>query len=75
VSERLAEQVLHALYELLRGFQAAHEASKGSLLRQPLERGPPAHVPGRLPRNANGRRWSRRRRHHLQINSSPGPTA
>ena len=31
VSERLAEQVLHALYELLRGFQAAHDASKGEL--------------------------------------------
>ena len=27
VSERLSEQVLHALYELLRGFQAAHNAS------------------------------------------------
>jgi hypothetical protein len=36
VSERLAQQVLHALYELLRGFQAAHDASKGELLRQPL---------------------------------------
>jgi hypothetical protein len=36
VSERLAEQVLHALYELLRGLQAAHDASKGELLRQPL---------------------------------------
>jgi len=36
VSERLAEQVLHALYELLRGFQSAHDASKGKLLRQPL---------------------------------------
>lgn len=36
VSERLAEQVLHALYELVRGFQAAHDASKGELLRQPL---------------------------------------
>ena len=32
VSERLAEQVLHALYELLRGFQAAHDASEGRLL-------------------------------------------
>ncbi len=30
VSERLAEQVLHALYELLRGFQAAHDASGGT---------------------------------------------
>ena len=36
VSERLAEQVLHALYELLRGFQAAHDASKGELLGRQL---------------------------------------
>jgi hypothetical protein len=40
VSERLAEQVLHALYELLRGFQAAHDASKSELLRQPLTERP-----------------------------------
>ena len=40
VSERLAEQVLHALYELLRGFQAAHDASKGELLHQPLAERP-----------------------------------
>jgi hypothetical protein len=40
VSERLAEQVLHALYELLRGFQAAHDASKGELLREPLAEQP-----------------------------------
>jgi hypothetical protein len=40
VSERLAEQVLHALYELLGGFQAAHDASKGELLRQPLAEHP-----------------------------------
>ena len=40
VSERLAEQVLHALYELLRGFQAAHGASKGTLLAQPLQDDP-----------------------------------
>jgi len=40
VSERLAEQVLYALYELLRGFQAAHDASKGELLRQPLAEHP-----------------------------------
>ena len=40
VSERLAKQVLHALYELLRGFQAAHDASKGELLRDPLEEHP-----------------------------------
>lgn len=38
VSEKLAEQVLHALYELLRGLQAAHDASDGSLLRDPLDR-------------------------------------
>ncbi len=36
VSERLSEQVLHALYELLRGFQAAHDSSGGQLLREPL---------------------------------------
>ncbi len=36
VSERLAEQVLHALYELVRGFQAANDAAKGDLLREPL---------------------------------------
>ncbi len=40
VSERLAEQVLHALYELLRGFQAAHDASKGELLSEPLAENP-----------------------------------
>lgn len=38
VSEKLAEQVLHALYELLRGVQAAHDASDGALLRDPLDR-------------------------------------
>lgn len=40
VSEKLAEQVLHALYELLRGFQAAHDASSGDLLRDPLNDDP-----------------------------------
>ncbi len=40
VSERLAEQVLHALYELLRGFQAAHDASKGRLLKEQLAEHP-----------------------------------
>ena len=40
VSERLAEQVLHALYELLRGFQAAHDTSKGELLATPLKDNP-----------------------------------
>ena len=40
VSERLAEQVLHALYELLRGFQAAHDASRGELLRTALASDP-----------------------------------
>ena len=40
VSERLAEQVLHALHELLRGFQAAHDRSHGKLLRQALEDDP-----------------------------------
>ena len=36
VSELLAEQVLHALYELLRGFQAADGAAHRALLRAPL---------------------------------------
>ena len=40
VSEKLAEQVLHALYELLRGFQAAHDASRGDLLREALAEHP-----------------------------------
>ena len=40
VGEQLAEQVLHALYELLRGFQAAHDASSGELLRSPLDEHP-----------------------------------
>ena len=40
VSEQLAEQVLHALYELLRGFQAAYDASDGQLLREPLADNP-----------------------------------
>ena len=35
VSELLAEQVLHALYELLRGLQAADDAAHGALLREP----------------------------------------
>lgn len=37
VSERLAEQVLHALYELMRGLQAAQDVSKGELLRGVLQ--------------------------------------
>ena len=39
VSERLAEQVLHALYEMLRGFQAAHDSDR-NLLRQTLAENP-----------------------------------
>jgi len=38
VSTTLAEQVLAALNELLRGFQAANEASEGQLLKEPLEK-------------------------------------
>lgn len=34
VSEILAEQVLHALYELLRGFEAADKQIQGKLLRE-----------------------------------------
>ena len=48
VSERLAQQVLHALYELLRGFQAAHDRSGRKLLRQPLEEGPDEVYRGQL---------------------------
>jgi hypothetical protein len=40
VSTRLAGQVLAALYELLRGFQAADEATKGGLLRDVLREAP-----------------------------------
>ena len=40
VSERLAEQVLHALYELLRGFQAADDLADRALLRAPLAERP-----------------------------------
>ena len=40
VSELLAEQVLHALYELLRGFQAADDAAHGALLREPRAEDP-----------------------------------
>ncbi len=40
VSERLAEQVLHALYELLRGLQAAHDASRRRLLHDALAEHP-----------------------------------
>ena len=40
VSERLSEQVLHGLYELLRGFQSAHEKSHGTLLARELEQDP-----------------------------------
>ena len=40
VSKDLSEQVLHALYELLRGFQAAHDASGGRLLEVPLRDSP-----------------------------------
>ena len=40
VSEQLADQVLHSLYELLRGLQAAHDATKGELLRDHLTDSP-----------------------------------
>ena len=40
VSEQLAEQVLHSLYELLRGLQAAHDATKSELLRDHLTNSP-----------------------------------
>ena len=40
VSERLAVQVLHALYELLRGLQAAHDRTDGRLLGEVLASAP-----------------------------------
>ena len=40
VSERLAQQVLHALYELLRGFQAADDATQGELLTHQMGEDP-----------------------------------
>ena len=40
VSERLSEQVLHGLYELLRGFQLAHKSSHETLLAHELEQDP-----------------------------------
>ena len=40
VSERLSRQVLHALYELLRGLQSADDRSNRSLLRETLGRAP-----------------------------------
>ena len=40
VSERLSDQVLQGLHELLRGFQSAHEKSHGKLLAHELEQDP-----------------------------------
>ena len=40
VSTQLAEQVLAALYELVRGFQAADDQAKGELLREVLAENP-----------------------------------
>ena len=40
VSERLAEQVLHSLYELLRGLQTADDKTDGRLLSEVLETAP-----------------------------------
>jgi hypothetical protein len=40
VSTRLAEQVLEALWELLRGFQRANDESKGALLADALRENP-----------------------------------
>ena len=47
VSTKLADQVLEALNELLRGFQSANEASKGGLLDESV-REDPDHVYGGL---------------------------
>lgn len=42
VSEKLAEQVLHALYELVRGFHAANVQSGNELLEDVLDKDPDA---------------------------------
>jgi hypothetical protein len=47
VSTKLAEQVLAALNELLRGFQAANEATQGELLKDTLQKDP-THIYGGL---------------------------
>jgi hypothetical protein len=47
VSTTLAEQVLAALNELLRGFQAANEATQGELLKDALQKDP-NHIYGGL---------------------------
>jgi hypothetical protein len=47
VSTTLAEQVLAALNELLRGFQAANEATQGDLLKEALQKDP-NHIYGGL---------------------------
>ena len=48
VSTQLAGQVLDALYETLRGFQAADEHTKGELLRSVLQKDPDAVYAGLL---------------------------
>lgn len=48
VSTALAEQVLDALYELLRGFQAANEHAKGDLFREVLAKNPDSIYAGLL---------------------------
>jgi hypothetical protein len=48
VSTALAEQVLDALYELLRGFQAANEHTKGKLLKDVLANNPDSIYAGLL---------------------------
>jgi hypothetical protein len=48
VSTELAGQVLAALYELLRGFQSAHDLHKGELLQDVLERDPDSVYAGLL---------------------------
>jgi hypothetical protein len=40
VSEQLAQQVLEALFEMVRGFQSADEKSKGELLKAALDKNP-----------------------------------
>ena len=52
VSEKLAEQVFHALYELFRGFQAAHDASGRDAPRPACSRTPTKSTARCLPSSA-----------------------
>ena len=76
VSERLAGQVLHGLYDLLRGIQAADAHRGGALLRDPLRENPDevyralldGHHAARLPALRRAARPAARRRRRRSSN-------